>query len=77
MFDCSVKPKSTINHAQSAKNEPKIIVNIQNHVHFDILGTKQKATNSKNECGHGEVINTSKKTIRPFGFFSFFHIGQF
>ena len=50
MFDCSVKPKSTINHAQSAKNEPKVIVNIQNHVHFDILGAKQKATNSKNEC---------------------------
>ncbi len=49
IFDCSEKPKSTINHAQSAKNESKIIVNIQNHVHLDILGTKQKATNSKNE----------------------------
>ena len=50
MFDCSVKPKSTINHAQSAKNEPKVVVNIQNHVHFDILGSKQKEANSKNEC---------------------------
>jgi hypothetical protein len=77
MFDGSEKPKSTINHTQSAKNESKIIVNIQNHVHFDILGAKQEATNSKNECRHGEVINTSKKTIRPFRFFSFFHIGQF
>jgi hypothetical protein len=77
LFDGSEQPKPSINQAQSAKNEPKIIVDIQYHIHFEVLGAKQEATNTKNQCRHGEVINTSKKTKRPFRFFSFFHIGQF
>ena len=62
LFEGSKEPESTINQTQSAKNQSKIIVNIQNGVHFEIFGAKQEATNSKNECRHGEVINTSKKT---------------
>lgn len=40
LFDSSKEPKSTVNQAQSAKNQSKIIVNIQNHVHFEVFGTK-------------------------------------
>jgi hypothetical protein len=40
LFDSSKEPKSTINQAQSAKNQSKIIVNIQYHVHFEVFGTK-------------------------------------
>jgi hypothetical protein len=40
LFDGSKEPKSTVNQAQSAKNQSKIIVNIQNHVHFEVFGTK-------------------------------------
>jgi hypothetical protein len=40
LFDSSKEPKSTVNQAQCAKNQSKIIVNIQNHVHFEVFGTK-------------------------------------
>jgi len=40
LFDGSKEPESTVNQTQSAKNQSKIIVNIQNHVHFEIFGTK-------------------------------------
>ena len=40
LFNSSKEPKSTVNQAQSAKNQSKIIVNIQHHVHFEVFGTK-------------------------------------